>query len=293
MKVTELRIDDALVLSANSEELSGRERRLALEVLSTGDRKRLRGMSDARADSFLAGRLLVHAGLASLAPRLDLPPSTLVPERHVPGSDLPPSNLGMGFALRDGLQPIPKRENHPETKGWEQAPEQTREWARERGQVSEGGGNLMQAVALEVVCSRCGSSGHGKPSLPGVPVLVSIAYAGPTVFVALASADGCLALGIDAEALGLDSEKPALNSESPSPRVESDVECGPAGDLERWTVVEAVLKADGRGLRVDPAEVEFDGDALARVGDDDAAYRIHRTVIDDRFLVAVALRTIG
>ena len=159
--------------------------------------------------------------------------------------------------------------------------------------MTEGGGNLMQAVALEVVCSRCGSSGHGKPSLPGVPVLVSIAYAGPTVFVALASADGCLALGIDAEALGLDSEKPALNSESPSPRVESGVECGPAGDLERWTVVEAVLKADGRGLRVDPAEVEFDGDALARVGDDDAAYRIHRTVIDDRFLVAVALRMIG
>lgn len=45
---------------------------------------------------------------------------------------------------------------------------------------------------------------------------------------------------------------------------------GPPEDaLRRWTLIEAVLKADGRGLQVDPAEVRLDRGRLratARVG---------------------------
>ncbi|WP_146077928.1 4'-phosphopantetheinyl transferase superfamily protein [Pseudoclavibacter sp. AY1F1] len=279
MKVIELRIDEALVLSADSEELSGRERRLALEVLSAGDRERLRAMSDARADSFLAGRLLVHAGLASLAPRVGLPPS----------------GLGMASAFRDGLHPIPKGETHPDSGECERG----RAWAQERERQMRShdcdlGLELPSVAALEVVCAHCGSSTHGKPSIPGRPVIVSIAYAGTAVFVALASAvDEVSALGIDAEELRQEAAPGSVRAshslKSPLPPASLGADDS-ALDLERWTAIEAVLKADGRGLRVDPGQVRFEGEELARIAGEDASYRIHRAVVDQRYLVAVATR---
>lgn len=156
---------------------------------------------------------------------------------------------------------------------------------RERGFEALPG--RARAGAVEVVCAHCGSTGHGKPSIPGLPVLTSITYAGGTVFVALAGTDDVSALGIDAEERRLDADpSPAL---SLARRSASD----PARDLERWTAVEAILKADGRGLRIDPGEVQFDAEGSARIAGDTGGYRIHRTVIDDRFLVAVATRKPG
>ncbi|WP_371029322.1 4'-phosphopantetheinyl transferase superfamily protein [Pseudoclavibacter sp. JSM 162008] len=174
------------------------------------------------------------------------------------------------------------------------------------GDHLEGGEHGLAPVpALEAVCSHCGSTSHGKLSIPGLPVLVSIAYAGSAVFVALASADDVGALGIDAEALRSHGDSaPALPDralsepdQDPSPPAPSRDAFDPAHDLERWTAVEAVLKADGRGLRVDPSFVRLasgegraDREEHARISGDDASYRIHRSVVDRRFLVAVATR---
>ncbi|WP_424465767.1 hypothetical protein [Pseudoclavibacter helvolus] len=284
MKVTELLLDGVLVLGADAGALSGSERRLALDSLSAGDRARLPAMSDGRADAFLAGRLLVRRGLEHPALGAARPPTTTLRLERPPTTTLrlerpPTTTLEMGFSLRDGLQPIPKRETHPELA------------VREQARGFDAPRSAAQPGVLEVVCSHCGSTGHGKPLVPGLPVLTSITYAGTAVFVALASTDLCSRLGIDAEALGRHAAQPGLPSGGPSPRAASGADPEPARDLERWTAVEAVVKADGRGLRVDPGEVEFDGGALARVAGDNDAYRICRTVVDDRFILTLATRS--
>ncbi|KAB1636445.1 4'-phosphopantetheinyl transferase family protein [Pseudoclavibacter terrae] len=281
MQMTERLLGSVLIVSADARALGGRDRLRALEVLSEGDRHRLRAMSevraDDRADAFLTGRLLVQLGLERLS------------ADHF-ASDLLATDLEMGSTLPDGVHAIRKRGTHLES--------------GERG--------LAPVAALEVVCSNCGSTTHGKPSMPGLPVLISLAYAGTTVFVALASADDVSALGIDVEELRIDedsaSARPAgalpISGAGPgadpdrdaAPRAPSGDAVDPALDLEWWTAVEAVLKADGRGLRVDSSLVRFepgegraDGDEHARVAGEEASYRIHRAVAE-RFLVAVATR---
>ncbi|MBF4459561.1 hypothetical protein [Pseudoclavibacter sp. VKM Ac-2867] len=138
-------------------------------------------------------------------------------------------------------------------------------------------GRLLVSVALddpapllEASCGHCGSAEHGKPRLREQPMLVSISYAGSAVFVALADSDHVSALGLDVEEAGLEAG------------------AGAAAELERWTATEAVLKADGRGLRVDPSEVQLDADGLARIRGEGALYRLRQTLVDGRFVVAVA-----
>lgn len=141
-------------------------------------------------------------------------------------------------------------------------------------------GRLLVSVALddpaprlEASCGHCGSAEHGKPRLREQPIRVSISYAGGAVFVALADSGHVSALGLDVEEAGVASDD------------------GAAAELENWTATEAVLKADGRGLRVDPGEVHIDADGLARIKGEVARYRIHRTLVDGRFVVAVATAT--
>ncbi len=129
------------------------------------------------------------------------------------------------------------------------------------------------AHRLEVSCGHCGSAEHGKPRLRERAIRVSISYAGSAVFVALADSDRVSALGLDVEEAGLEAG------------------AGAVAELERWTAVEAVLKADGRGLRVDPSEVQLDEDGLACIRGEDARYRIRRSLVDSRFVVAVATAT--
>ncbi len=287
--MTERLLGSVLIVSADARALGGRDRLRALEVLSEGDRQRLRTMSevraDDRADAFLTGRLLVQLGLERLSADR-LPTDRLASDRHA-------TDLEMGSTLPDGLYAIRKRGTHLES--------------GERG--------LAPVAALEVVCSNCGSTTHGKPNMPGLPVLISLAYAGTTVFVALASVDHVSALGIDAEEVRIDddsaSARPAgalpISGAGPgadpdrdaAPRAPSGDAVDPALDLEWWTAVEAVLKADGRGLRVDSSLVRFepgegraDGDEHARVAGEEASYRIHRAVAE-RFLVAVATKEAG
>jgi len=103
------------------------------------------------------------------------------------------------------------------------------------------------SVDLFVQCADCGGP-HGRPLLRGSSLQLSLSRSDNAV-VAAASWDG--PVGVDVEPATLSGEAlAAINLLTGEESVAS------------WTRVEAVLKADGRGLRVDPREVVVD-----RVGD--------------------------
>lgn len=80
------------------------------------------------------------------------------------------------------------------------------------------------------LCPHCASTAHGRPrTADGVPL--SLAYADGVVLVARSQGSP---IGVDVEAGG--------------------------PELLAWTRVEAVLKAQGTGLRRDPADVGTDAD---------------------------------
>ncbi|MFM9878671.1 MAG: hypothetical protein ACKVOG_12615, partial [Rhodoglobus sp.] len=56
--------------------------------------------------------------------------------------------------------------------------------------------------------------------------------------------------------------------------------------LRHWTRIEAVLKADGRGLRVDPREVSVTNDT-AQLGDDQ--YLLFAPQLEPGWVVSVAV----
>ncbi|UXW86042.1 hypothetical protein NFX31_00440 [Microbacterium azadirachtae] len=113
---------------------------------------------------------------------------------------------------------------------------------------------LIRALAAELApgsdlrierrCPVCGGP-HGRPVLPSAPVRASVAYAEPWAVVAIASADRFATIGIDAERDGASPDLAALFAPSTPP------------DLRGWTAIEAVLKADGRGLLVAPDRVRL------------------------------------
>jgi 4'-phosphopantetheinyl transferase len=113
-------------------------------------------------------------------------------------------------------------------------------------------------VGLTVRCATCGSADHGKPRVSGAgggDLDLSIAHAHRRVVVAVAR--GC-SVGVDVERIGpyedlaeasagvLDrEERAALLALAPDAR---------AGAFFRyWTCKEAVLKATGYGLAIEPA----------------------------------------
>ncbi|WP_322411634.1 chemotaxis protein CheY [Microbacterium invictum] len=101
-------------------------------------------------------------------------------------------------------------------------------------------------LRLRNPCPRCGGP-HGPVVLEGTRLRGSVAYAGAIAIAAVVPAAGILGFGIDAEAR-TDPRRDAAGWEGvPGP--------GLPGTLRGWTRIEAALKADGRGLAVDPAEV--------------------------------------
>ncbi len=99
-------------------------------------------------------------------------------------------------------------------------------------------------VVIEAVCADCGGD-HGRPALPGTGLDVSLSHAGG--FIVAAAAWHC-AVGVDVE-----------GAHPAAARLEAIGELTGVASVRHWTRVEAVLKADGRGLRVDPREVEIAG----------------------------------
>jgi 4'-phosphopantetheinyl transferase len=105
-------------------------------------------------------------------------------------------------------------------------------------------------LGFAATCERCGAE-HGRPRLERAPVVVSISYAGSVVAVAAAHQMDAAAVGVDIERVPADGEG--------TPRRELTRLFAPAPppDTEGWTLLEAALKADGRGTAVDLAEVHI------------------------------------
>ncbi|WP_072313412.1 4'-phosphopantetheinyl transferase family protein [Agrococcus sp. Marseille-P2731] len=143
------------------------------------------------------------------------------------------------------------------------------------------------AVVIAQRCPDCGGA-HGRPVVMAPAAArgigVSLSHVGPASGArhVVAAARG-LRVGIDAEP-----------REAPAARVEAlrALLTGPADPLRRWTQVEAVLKADGRGLRVDPAAVllESTGDGLTASAPGSARrYAVHDVVLEGDALAEAGL----
>lgn len=95
-------------------------------------------------------------------------------------------------------------------------------------------------------CQHCGQP-HGPVTVLGAAVEVSVSYSEGIVVAAAAASAEVGRLGVDVEVDRPDPVRDVhlrgLLGDSPEPA------------LRRWCRVEAVLKADGRGLRVDPGAV--------------------------------------
>lgn len=104
-------------------------------------------------------------------------------------------------------------------------------------------------------CAHCGATDHGRPWAE---------VHGERVGVSLARTTGLLALAVGPGSLGVDVERVSRVAAAPLDAFTGG-ERSRAGDDPRalaacWAVKEAVLKRDGRGLRVDPTSVDVDLD---------------------------------
>jgi 4'-phosphopantetheinyl transferase len=120
----------------------------------------------------------------------------------------------------------------------------------------------VSAVRAGRVCTHCGGTDHGRPWATVDGSAVGVSLSRTTDLVALAV--GPAALGVDVERV---SRVAAAPVDAFTPR-EAAWARGDATELAvLWTVKEAVLKRDGRGLRVDPRSVEVDLDRMVAVLD--------------------------
>jgi 4'-phosphopantetheinyl transferase len=130
-----------------------------------------------------------------------------------------------------------------------------------RTAVAERIGGTAQAVAFDRTCATCGSHRHGKPTVAGHRDLsVSLSYAGGLVVVALSRAGE---VGVDVEVVD-DSDFEGFNVVTLDPSETPALDALSGDRLARararvWARKEAVLKASGHGLAVDPRQVVVSG----------------------------------
>lgn len=118
-------------------------------------------------------------------------------------------------------------------------------------------------LSIDATCPDCGGA-HGRPivSADARVVHVSIAHAAHRAFAVAAF----VPVGVDAEPRNTPRARLTAVGRLIGRRV--------ADPLATWTRIEAVLKADGRGLRVDPRDVVL-GWRRAHVRDRETRYRVH------------------
>jgi 4'-phosphopantetheinyl transferase len=109
-----------------------------------------------------------------------------------------------------------------------------------------------------------GRSPAGKPESPGSAFRVSLAHSGDVALVAIASGRE---VGVDVELLRAGTENWSLSSHALTHSERARLEALPAGRrsgafLSMWTRKEALLKAVGVGLAVDPQLIELDGQKI-------------------------------
>lgn len=117
-------------------------------------------------------------------------------------------------------------------------------------------GGLLPGAVVVRRCARCGSATHGRPLVVGGRHVVSVSYTDRWVVAAVAPSSFATALGVDAVTVT-------------SAPVGVDRVLAAGADHRGWARVEAALKADGRGLAVEPAHVTIENEPdgfIARVG---------------------------
>jgi len=115
-------------------------------------------------------------------------------------------------------------------------------------------------LRLVTTCPRCGAD-HGQPRFETAPVVVSISYAGSMVVVAAAHSTEASAVGVDIE------RQRSGDEHLPLVDLASLFAPSPSPTLQEWTLIEAALKADGRGLNVDLSLVEIEPIDTGRAAD--------------------------
>lgn len=140
-----------------------------------------------------------------------------------------------------------------------------------RAVVGDWAGVAPGHVVLTSRCPVCGSDQHGRPTAgftgspagaeTGAPPRVGWTRSGPVVAVAVAPADLVAALGVDVErmgSVGADVDSVALTSgERAAVAAVGDIAQALDARTRYWVLKEAVLKAAGVGLTVDPRGLEL------------------------------------
>jgi 4'-phosphopantetheinyl transferase len=127
--------------------------------------------------------------------------------------------------------------------------------------VGERLGTAPTAVRFDRACATCGSHSHGKPVVAGHPeVFVSLSYSGDMAVVALT---GVGEAGVDIEEVAdtdFDGFATVTLAVEELPAMDAvTAEDLPLARARVWARKEAVLKATGHGLVVDPREVVVTG----------------------------------
>lgn len=115
-------------------------------------------------------------------------------------------------------------------------------------------GTPLESITIAARCPDCGRQ-HGRPAIEGSELFVSLSHSHELTVAALI--DGT-PIGVDIERRAASTERLAAIREVAGGAADGNGDGG--DDVRHWTRVEAVLKADGRGLRVDPRAVAIDGD---------------------------------
>ncbi|AWB94412.1 hypothetical protein DCE93_00935 [Agromyces badenianii] len=139
--------------------------------------------------------------------------------------------------------------------------------------VAETGDIGPGEIEIRASCERCGAE-HGRPSIvwpdaAGPPPLASLASCAELVIAAVAPAGSHV--GVDIERGRAEASRDAENERRRA--VTRLIGGSSRSAIRRWVRTEAVLKADGRGLRVEPGAVSFER-GVARIEDGSTRYRI-------------------
>lgn len=134
-------------------------------------------------------------------------------------------------------------------------------------------------VGFTTTCERCGAE-HGRPRLDRAAVAVSVSYAGSVVAAAAAHHRDAAAVGVDIERAPCDGAQARMH------HLAALFTPAPVPDMAGWTLLEAALKADGRGVAVDFAEVRIGVSGTGRLPASRSVWLPGRTDAVDAAVIA-------